>query len=124
MFTIYFNKYEERDKRRKLRNNPTEAEKNLCPFLRKRQMLGFKFRRQYGIDAFVLDFYCPKVRLAIEIDGEIHRSREVNRYDKERQQYLEQFGISFLRFSNREVLENVETVLKMIEEKLKELENK
>ena len=87
-------------------------------------MLGFKFRRQYGIDAFVVDFYCPKVRLAIEIDGVIHSSREVKLYDKERQQHLEQFEISFLRFSNIEVMENVETVLKVIEEKLKELKNK
>ena len=123
MFTFHFNKYEERDKRRKLRNNPTEVEKILWQFLRKKQILGYKFRRQHGIDAFVVDFYCPRVRLAIEIDGGIHRSGGVKNYDIDRQRYLEQFGISFLRFSNEEVLNNTENVLSVIKAKLKELEN-
>ena len=83
-------------------------------------MLGFKFRRQYGIDAFVVDFYCPSIKLAIEIDGDIHLSSDVNANDLVRQQYLEQFGISFLRFSNEEILENIESVLDIIEGKLRE----
>lgn len=123
MITIHFNKYEERDKRRKLRNNPTESEKKLWQFLRKRQLLGHKFRRQHGIDAYVVDFYCPKLRLAVEIDGEIHKLSEVKSDDIERQQYLEKFGISFLRFSNEEVLTNMDKVISTIEIKLKELEN-
>ena len=122
MFTIHFNRYRDRDKRKYLRNNSTEAEKKLWKFLRKKQILGYKFRRQYGIDAFVLDFYCPKMKLAIEIDGEIHNSREVILADKERQEYLEQFGILFLRFPNEQVNNDIKMVISVIEKKLKYLE--
>jgi very-short-patch-repair endonuclease len=122
VLTIHFNKFEERDKRRKLRNNPTPAEKKIWQFLRKKLMLGYKFRRQYGIDGFVIDFYCPRVKLGVEIDGDVHESDDVKIYDLERQKYLEQFGVSFLRFSNEEVLASLETVLGKIELKLRELD--
>ena len=121
LFTIHFNRHRDRDKRRFLRNNPTDSEKKLWQFLRKKKRSGYKFRRQYGIDAFIVDFYCPKAKLAIEINGEIHKSREVILADRERQEYLEQFGISFLRFTNEEIAKDVEWVIFRIEQKLRDL---
>ena len=79
-------------------------------------MCGFKFRRQYPIDRFVIDFYCPEQRLAIEIDGKIHDNR--NEYDKERQETISSHGINFLRFKNSEVMNSIDTVLRTIKRKL------
>lgn len=72
--TIHCNKTSEKNKRRQLRNNATEAEKRLWQHLKGRQLDGFKFRRQHSIDSYVVDFYCPQVKLAVEIDGESHFS--------------------------------------------------
>jgi len=124
MFTIHFNRYADRDKRRYLRNNPTPAEKQLWQFLRNRKILGYKFRRQYGIDAYVVDFYCPKLKLAIEIDGRIHLLKAMKMADSERQEYIEQFEISFLRFTNHEVLNEIENVISRIEAEVKNLRDK
>ena len=124
MFTIHFNRYADRDKRRYLRNNPTPAEKQLWQFLRNRKILGYKFRRQYGIDAYVVDFYCPKLKLAIEIDGRIHLLKAMKMADSERQEYIEQFEISFLRFTNDEVLYEIENVISRIEAKVNNLKCK
>jgi very-short-patch-repair endonuclease len=118
MFTIHFNRHSDRDKRRFLRNNPTESEKILWQWLRKKKILGYKFRRQYGIDAFIVDFYCPRAKLAIEIDGEIHKSREVVLDDRKRQEYIEQFGITFLRFTNAEIENDIRQVISLIEQKI------
>jgi len=118
MFTIHFNRHGERDKRRFLRNNPTESEKTLWQCLRKKKILGYKFRRQYGIDAFIVDFYCPKAKLAIEIDGEIHKSRDVMLADRKRQEYIEQFGITFLRFTNAEIENDIRQVISLIKQKI------
>ncbi|HFE65294.1 MAG TPA: DUF559 domain-containing protein [Caldithrix sp.] len=120
--TIHYNKFPERDKRKALRKNPTKAERVLWQYLKGKQLDGFKFRRQYGVDAFVIDFYCVKTKLAIEIDGEIHLSKSTRENDQHRQKYLESFGIHFLRFTNRDVFNNIEKVLQTISEKLKELD--
>jgi len=122
--TIHFNRYADRDKRRYLRNNPTPAEKQLWQFLRNRKILGYKFRRQYGIDAYVVDFYCPKLKLAIEIDGKIHLLKAMKMADPERQEYIEQFEISFLRFTNHEVLYEIENVISKIEAEVKKFRAK
>ena len=121
--TIHFNKYSERDKRKILRSNTTQAENILWRYLRKRQIAGFKFRRQYGVDAYVIDFFCIKVKLAIEIDGEIHLSDVSRENDQQRQEYLESFGITFLRFKNQEIFENIDNVLRKISETLKGLDS-
>ncbi|MBI3784425.1 MAG: DUF559 domain-containing protein [Deltaproteobacteria bacterium] len=103
--TLHYNRHRERDKRRSLRNNATQAELQLWSVLKGRQ-LGIKFRRQHSIDAFVVDFYAPSCRLAIEVDGEAHDSSEAKQYDLERTAYLQRFGIRVLRFSNAEVVAN------------------
>jgi len=120
--TRHYNRRRERKKRKELRNNPTDAEKILWQYLKGRQILGFKFRRQYSIDGFVVDFYCTKVKLAIELDGDSHfSSNEAIEYDLDREHHIKKYGIRFLRFKDEEVFENIDAVVNSIEEKLKGL---
>lgn len=70
--TKIFNRNEELEKRRELRNNSTKAESLLWQQLKGKQVAGFKFRRQYSVGKFVLDFYCAERKLAIELDGSSH----------------------------------------------------
>jgi len=89
-------------KAEELRNNPTDTEMLLWNYLRESQ-LGIKFRRQHPASCYVLDFYAHQVKLAIEIDGSIHSLDEVKKNDAERQRYLENLGIKFLRFTNTQI---------------------
>lgn len=116
--TKHYNKKLEQEKRRSLRHNMTYAEKVLWQQLRKRQT-GYRFLRQFSIDHFVLDFYCPELKLAIELDGSIHEVAEQKEYDVERQKYIEKFGIRFVRITNEEFLSNPNKVFLKIEEELK-----
>jgi len=97
--TNHYNKKSEQEKRRSLRKNMTYCERIIWQHLRKKQ-LGYRFLRQYSVDQFVIDFYCPKLKLAIEIDGGIHEEPDQKGYDLIRQRYLENFGISFLRIKS------------------------
>jgi very-short-patch-repair endonuclease len=81
-------------------------------------MHGYKFRRQYGIDQYVLDFYCPHLKLAIEIDGDSHFVAGAEEYDQARQEHIEAYGIQFLRFTNSDVYENLCSVSQTIWEKI------
>ena len=111
--TFNFNRRGERDKRKSLRSAATAAEKKLWQFLKAKQS-GAKFRRQYSVDAYVLDFYAAQLRLAIEIDGDSHFTPAAIAYDQERTAYLEAFGIEVMRFTNLEISENNEAVLEKI----------
>ncbi len=82
--------------------------------LKGRRLLGVKFRRQYSVDAYVIDFYCPELKLAIEIDGSSHDSAEARQYDKQRQKCIEECGIAFLRFRNDEVKNEIDAVVKRL----------
>jgi very-short-patch-repair endonuclease len=112
--TQLYNKISERDKRRSLRNNMPLAETMIWARLRRRQVEGCKFRRQYSIGAFVVDFYAPELKLAIEIDGESHTGQDAQVYDFERQTFLESKGTLFLRFTNQQVYEELDSVLEAI----------
>jgi very-short-patch-repair endonuclease len=112
--TTFYNRTTEKEKRRELRRTATPAEKQLWARLRADQLDGFQFRRQYSIGPYILDFYCPSCRVAVELDGASHDSDEAQAYDAERQQYVEAFGIRFLRFPNRQVYTNIESVLEAI----------
>ena len=92
----------------------TLAEVLLWNELKRKQMLGYDFHRQKPIDAYVVDFFCPRLSLAIEIDGASHDGRESD--DRKRQMEIERYGISFLRFSDREVKQNLGGVLECIRE--------
>jgi very-short-patch-repair endonuclease len=82
----------------------------------KSKRLGYKFRRQYSVNKFVIDFYCPELKLAIEVDGESHYTENAKAQDEERQKIIEYYDITFLRFTNKEIYKNLNGVLiKIIE---------
>ncbi|ASM78748.1 cytosine methyltransferase [Vitreoscilla filiformis] len=101
--------------RKALRNNLTPAEAKLWTLLKGSQLAGRKFRRQHSVGPYILDFYCPSERLAVELDGAAHDSAEAQAYDRERDLFLEQFGIKVLRFENRLVFQQTEGVLMEIQ---------
>ncbi len=119
--TRIFNQTSEKEKRRKLRKESPQAELRLWYRLRHRQLLGCRFRRQYSVGAYVLDFYCPQLRLAIEIDGGSHFQPGSPEYDEQRQREIEALKIRFLRFRNDQVFENLDGVLESIAEIVREL---
>jgi len=104
--TQIFNRSSDTEKRRRLRRESPLAEQRLWHRLRNRQLMGYRFRRQYGVGPYVLDFYCPELKLAIEVDGDSHFA--AGEYDRERQRYIESLGIRVLRFTNREVFERLD----------------
>ncbi len=93
----------------------TEAERVLWSKLRNRQFHGLKFRRQYGIGEYIADFYCPALRLVVELDGGQHYSEEGSAYDRLRAEYMAAMGIRTVRFPNNEVLKNLTGVLAELE---------
>jgi very-short-patch-repair endonuclease len=98
---------------RMLRANMTDAERKLWASLRGNQ-LGVKFRRQVPFGRYVVDFYCPKARLIVELDGSQHHTIEGVRDDTERDNYLRQMGQEVLRYTNIEILQNENGVLQDI----------
>lgn len=107
-------------KAEELRNNPTETEDLLWNYLKAGQ-LGVKFRRQHPASNYVLDFYAHSIKLAVEIDGSIHSLEEVKKNDIDRQKSLEGKGIFFLRFTNQQIKHELEKIIPMISQKIKEL---
>ena len=91
--------------RRKLRKNMTTAEVALWLMIKNKQLDGERFLRQYSIGHFVVDFYCPKHKLAVELDGEVHFTEEAAAYDAKRTAYLNSVGVQVVRFENFEVFQ-------------------
>jgi len=104
--------------RRHLRKDATDAERKLWSILRNRQMNGLKFFRQYSVGSYVLDFYCPEKRLALEIDGGQHGDVDSQQHDAQRDSYLKELGIRVVRFWNNDVLRNAEGVAQKIREEI------
>jgi very-short-patch-repair endonuclease len=100
------------ERARKKRKEPTKAEKLLWQRLRRKQIGGCKFRRQHPIGRYIVDFYCHEARLIIEVDGDVHAFQE--EYDADRQAALEEQGCRVVRFSNHDVLKNMDGVLEMV----------
>ena len=113
--TRVFNRLSEKPKRRFLRNDMPKAELVLWAHLRGKRVAGAKFRRQYSVGSYIVDFYCPGARLAIEVDGDSHFQPGAQRADQRRQAFIESFGIRVLRFTNTAVLENLDEVVDAIE---------
>ncbi len=103
----------------KLRESMTKAEKFLWERLRQNQIRGMRFKSQHPISQFVVDFYCHKAKLVIELDGDIHNIPEINERDKNRTYELNQLGLKVIRFTNEEVFENINKVIKEININLK-----
>lgn len=104
-------------RRKDLRNNSTREEILLWLHL-KNFKLGFKFRRQHSIGGYIVDFYCPLKKLVVEIDGPQHFTKESKEYDKVRTEFLKGLNIKVIRFSNLEISNEIESVVKKIKLKL------
>ena len=112
--TILYNRRELLTLRRKLRRRQTLAEKALWRALRNRRLDGIKFFRQYSVDRRILDFYCTTCRLAIEVDGPYHLEEGQRKKDAERTAFLNSLDIEVIRFTNEEVLTDIDSVLARI----------
>jgi len=97
-----------------LRKRITKAEAVLWEELRNKRFMGLKFRQQHPIDRFIVDFYCHKHKLVIELDGSVHDLPEVAENDKNREAELTDLGLTILRFSNSIVLQSIQAVLNTI----------
>jgi len=116
--TEIFNKGKQTYRRQSLRNALSKPELLLWYALKGKQLDGHKFRRQCGIGPYIADFYSPQDRVVIEIDGDSHFDAQGMMYDAERDAYMNALGIRVFRFTNREVMENMEGVLQRIRERL------
>ena len=111
-------------KRKDLRNNSTSAESTLWNLLKGKQVMGMKFRRQHSVGPYILDFYCPQIRLCIELDGYEHFTSVGDAQDDIRTEYLLRYhGIQTLRFENSDIFNHTEGVIGIIGETIKELLN-
>jgi len=99
----------------------TDAEIKLWCELKSRRFYNYKFRRQYGIGSYIVDFYCPKLKLVIELDGDQHLEPKNIIYDQKRTKYFNSLGIKVMRFFNNEVLTNLDGVWMSIEDEIKEI---
>lgn len=103
-----------------MRRNQTDAERAFWARVRNKQFLGMKFFRQYSVGPYILDFYCPSIKLAIELDGGQHNQTETREYDAARSEYLTALGIVVIRFWNNEILQEPEGVFARLELKVVE----
>ena len=116
------NKHDLLEERRDLRSNGTSAEALLWLALKSRQIKGVRWRRQFSVGSFILDFYCPECKLGIELDGIQHFSLDGSDYDDRRSRWLEKnHNIHILRFENRDVFTSFENVVGYIEEVVAEI---
>ncbi len=104
--------------RKSLRNELTPVERVLWNVLKQSNLGGYKFRRQHSVGRYIVDFYCPSRRFAIELDGDSHFTDEANEYDLERTKFLNALNIHVLRFLNTDVYENLNAVCERILEEL------
>jgi len=103
-----------KERRKKLRRNQTDAERAFWARVRNKQFYGLKFFRQYSFGPYILDFYCPAIQLAVELDGGQHNLPEGVEYDSARTDYLNAHGVEVARFWNNEVLRDIERVLEKL----------
>lgn len=105
--------------RKELRNNATVSEKKLWKFLQKSQLENRKFRRQHSIGNYIEDFYCPREKLIIEVDGAIHNNTVNQKYDFDRETFLIKLGYNIIRFKNEEIRDSIKMVLEKIKTEFK-----
>ena len=114
MYKEKANPKEQKDLRKALRNSMTAAEATLWRSLKDGQINALKFRRQHGLGPYVMDFYCPTIKLCIELDGEVHHHYEAYIHVTERTRFLEENGITVLRFENDVVWKNIDAITEAI----------
>lgn len=103
------------EKAKLLRDNMTNSEKMLWEHLKGKKMMNLRFRPQHPIDRFIADFYCHPLKMVIEVDGGIHKSRDQKEYDINREAELNSWGIKVVRFTNEEIQHNIVLVISEIE---------
>ena len=106
------------NRRKQLRENLTSAEALLWTNLKKSQLAGKKFRRQHGIGPYIVDFFCPECRLAVELDGDAHMTESGAEADERRTNFLKCFNVRVIRFENKDVFDNLEGVVAEIRRNL------
>ena len=104
---------------RALKANSTEAEELLWQKLKAKRFHGLKFRRQHPINKFVVDFYCNELKLVIEVDGGIHLKEDIRERDIERENIISEFGLTIVRYTNEEIMDNIICVLIKLETYIK-----
>lgn len=107
-----------KSRRRKLRKEQTDAERKVWSILRRKQIGEVKFYRQYSVGPYIIDFYCPARRFAIELDGSQHGEASQRQYDEKRSEYLAQLGVQVMRFWDDEVMRNIAGVWQKIKEEI------
>ncbi len=107
------------ERSRQLRKNMTDAEMILWSKIKMKQLNGYQFLRQKPIGGYIIDFFCMKAKLVIEIDGGQHFLEDIVDYDKHRDKYLKSLGLTVLRFTNNDIQENIEGVMDIILENLR-----
>ena len=112
----YSNHPATKEYRQLLRKAETPAERMLWRKIKGKQFDGYRFRQQHGYGPYVLDFYCPALRLCIELDGDVHHEERVRIKDEERTEFLCEQRIHVLRFRNKDVETDVDGVLNRIRE--------
>jgi len=110
--------------RRMLRKNQTEVEKIVWNKLRSGRFFGIKFFRQYGIGNYIADFYCPEFKIVVELDGGQHFEGERIEYDKKREEYMLLKGVKTLRFTNFDILHNLDGIIEHLKNIIEEIKNK
>jgi len=100
---------------RLLRENMTDAERRLWAKIRMKQLKGYQFYRQKPIGDYIVDFFSPRAKLVIEVDGSQHFSDEMTEYDRMRDDYMSSLGLRVLRFTNTDVLAHIDSVVESIE---------
>ena len=108
-----------KEKRAELRQSLTPAEAYLWKYLKSRQFEGRRFTRQHSIKNYIVDFYCAKERLIIELDGEVHNNEIAQEKDRERTRSLTELGFTLIRFENKRVFENLASVFMVIKANFK-----
>jgi very-short-patch-repair endonuclease len=109
---------------KKLRNNSTKSEIKLWQFLKNDKMLGYDFHRQKPIGNYIYDFFCYELMLAIELDGITHQFEETYLKDVAKENYANSVGVHLIRFSDNEVMKDIEGVIRSIENKIYLIESK
>ena len=120
----YSNHPATKEYRRLLRKTETPTERMLWKRLRGKQLDGYRFRQQHGFGPYILDFYCPSIKLCIELDGEVHDKDDNKQKDEERTEFLKQNRIHVLRFRNEEVEQDIGNVLERIRDYIKSSDNR
>jgi len=111
-----YNKPELKKRRKELRKRETVEEVIIWEYLRNKTMLGIKFYRQFSIQYYIADFYSPRLKMVIEVDGDSHQSEYGIEYDEVRTDILNSLNIKVLRFSNKDVHDSIEKVIEKIKQ--------